>query len=136
MDHKRVKAEPQRSQCDWINLKMNVLAASHMRGIWERQIRTMHSVLLSLLASNGGELNDESLGTLMCEVQSIINSQPLTINQLADADSLAPITPNQQLTTKSKVLLAPPGSFEPADVYVRKHWRRVQHLANEFWSRW
>ena len=37
---------------------------------------------------------------------------------------------------KSKVLLAPPEAFEPADIYVCKRWRRVQHLANEFWSCW
>ena len=37
---------------------------------------------------------------------------------------------------KSDVVFPPPGSFERADVYARKHWRRVQYLANEFWSRW
>ena len=37
---------------------------------------------------------------------------------------------------KSKVVLAPPGAFQPADMYCRKCWRRVQHLANEFWTRW
>ena len=36
---------------------------------------------------------------------------------------------------KSKVVLAPPGVFQPTDVYYGKSWRRVQHLANEFWSR-
>lgn len=37
---------------------------------------------------------------------------------------------------KSSVVLAPPGNFQEADVYSRKWWRRVQHLANEFWHRW
>ena len=72
----------------------------------------------------------------MCEVESIVNSRPLTVNQLTDPDSPVPLTPNYLLTMKSKVLLAPPGTFEPADIYARKRWRRVQHLANEFWSRW
>ena len=136
MDHNRVKVELQRSHCDWIDFKMNVPAASHMGGVWERQIRTVRSVLFSLLASNGRQLDNESLQTLMCEVESIVNSRPLTVNQLADPDSPAPLTPNHLLTMKSKVLLAPPGTFEPADIYARKRWRRVQHLANEFWSRW
>ena len=26
--------------------------------------------------------------------------------------------------------------FQSADLYCRKCWRRVQHLANEFWARW
>lgn len=31
---------------------------------------------------------------------------------------------------KSNVLLLPP------DMHTRKRWRRVPHLANEFWSHW
>ena len=62
--------------------------------------------------------------------------RPLTVTQILDPDSPSPLTPSQLLTMKSKVVLAPPGVFQPADVYCRKRWRRVQHLANEFWSRW
>ena len=29
-----------------------------------------------------------------------------------------------------------PGIFPRPDVYSRKRWRRVQHIANEFWGRW
>ena len=71
----------------------------------------------------------------MCEAEAIVNSRPLTVTQISDPDSPSPLTPSQQLTMKSKVVLAPPGVFQPADVYCRKRWRRVQHLANEFWSR-
>ena len=115
---------------------MNVPAASHMGGVWERQIRTVHAVLSSLLINNSAQLDDESLRTLMCETEAIVNSRPLTINQLSDPNSPEPLTPSHLLTMKSKVLLSPPGKFEPADLYTRKRWRRVQHLANEFWTRW
>ena len=37
---------------------------------------------------------------------------------------------------KTKVLLPLPGVFQASDKYCRKCWRRVQHLANEFWIRW
>ena len=40
------------------------------------------------------------------------------------------------LTMKSKVVLQPPGDFQPADVYCQRTWRTVQFLANVFWSRW
>jgi len=40
------------------------------------------------------------------------------------------------LTMKNKVVLQPPGVFQREDIYCRKRWRHVQHLANEFWSRW
>jgi len=35
------------------------------------------------------------------------------VNQLADPDSPTPVTPNHLLTMKSKVMLAPPGTFQP-----------------------
>ena len=37
---------------------------------------------------------------------------------------------------KTKVVLPPPGKFQRNDVYMRRRWRRVQHLCNLFWSRW
>ena len=60
----------------------------------------------------------------------------MTVENLNDPSSLDPLTPNHLLTMKSKVVLPPPGMFQPADLYSRKRWRRIQHLANEFWSRW
>ena len=49
---------------------------------------------------------------------------------------MSPLLPCHFLMMKSKVVLAPPGAFLSADVYCRKRWRQVQHLANEFWTRW
>ena len=136
MDQEKIKAKLLEEQCDWFSFKMNVPAESHMGGVWERQIRSVCNVLSSLLQDNGEQLDDESLRTLMCEAEAIVNSRPLTVNQLADPDSPRPLTPNHLLTMKSRVVLAPPGAFQPADMFCRKRWRRVQHLAKEFWTRW
>ena len=40
------------------------------------------------------------------------------------------------LTMKHKVVLPPPGSFAPPDLYCRRRWRRVQHLLNVLWEQW
>jgi hypothetical protein len=37
---------------------------------------------------------------------------------------------------KSTIILPPPGNFQREDIYMRRRWRRVQYLANLFWSRW
>ena len=122
--------------CDYFRFNMNVPSASHMGGSWERHIRTVRSILSSLRNEAGFQLNDESLRTLMCEAAAIVNSCPLIVGRLYDATSLEPLTPNHLLTLKSKVILPPQGEFLRADVYARRRWRRVQHLANEFWTRW
>lgn len=122
--------------CELTEFKFNVPHASHMGGVWERMIRTARSVLSSLLNKLGTQLDDESFRTLMTEVENVINSRPLTVSNLSDPTAPEPLTPNHLLTGKSSVILPPPGKFESADVYCRKRWRRVQYLANQFWSRW
>ena len=66
----------------------------------------------------------------------MVNSRPLALNDMSSPDAPEPLTPNHLLTMKSKVLMPPPGVFLREDLYFRRRWRRVQHLANVFWDRW
>lgn len=72
----------------------------------------------------------------MTEVESIVNSRPLDVNDLNDPEAPEPLTPNHLLTLKQKLVLPPPGKFQRADLCCRKWWRRVQYMANQFWFRW
>ena len=94
--------------CDLIDFNFNVPHASHMGGIWERQIRTTRSVLSSLLQEHGSQLDDEALRTLMTEAESIVNGRPLTVETLSDPLSPEPLTPNHLLTLKTQIVLPPP----------------------------
>lgn len=136
MNHNKIQRELLKDNCDWFAWKMNVPHASHMGGVWERQIKTVRSILTGLLENHGNQLDDESLRTLMIEAEAIVNSRPLTTDDLTDPDSQDVLTPNHLLTMKSSIILAPPGNFQRADVYSKKRWRRVQQLADEFWQRW
>ena len=135
LDHDKLKAVMLKDNCDWIDFKMNAPQASHMGGVWERQIRTVRNVMTSLLYQHGRQLDDESLSTFMTEAEAVINSRPLTVTQ-SNPECLEPLTPNHLLTMKTKIVLPPPGIFQKADMYCRKRWKRVQYLANEFWNRW
>ena len=75
-------------------------------------------------------LNDETLVTLMCEVESILNNRPLT-PVLDDPVDPAPLTPNHLLLLAPANGL-PPGNFTAEDGYGRKRWRQ----ADVFWIRW
>ncbi|KAK3737369.1 hypothetical protein QZH41_002291 [Actinostola sp. cb2023] len=66
---------------------------------------------------------------------NFINSRPLTFIS-NDIDDLEPLTPSHLLTTKSAVIVPPPGNFQKGDVYMKRRWRRVQYLTNLFWTRW
>ena len=107
-----------------------------MRGVWERQIRSVRNVFVTLLHKHGQQLDDESLRTFLIESAAIVNSRPLTVENINDPLSATPLTPNHLLTQKSKVILPPPGDFQSTCRYLRKRWRRTQYLVNEFWVRW
>ena len=107
-----------------------------MGGMWERQIKTGRNVLNVLLDQAGTQQDEESLNTVMCETEAIVNSRPLTVDNISSPTEAEPLTPNHLLTMKSRVLLPPPGEFQRADLYLVKSWRRVQYIVNQFWSRW
>ncbi|XP_060601271.1 uncharacterized protein LOC132754629 [Ruditapes philippinarum] len=96
--------------CDTFLFKFNVPSASHMGGVWERQIRTVRNILSGLLHNFGGQLDDEALRTFACEVTAIVNSRPLSVENLNDPLSAEPLTPNHLLTMKTQG--PPPSSRE------------------------
>lgn len=108
---------------EWITFVMNVPSSSHMSGDWERQIRSVRSVLSLLLQNEALLPNGESLRTLMCEVEAIIDSRPLSIYLLNDPGSLSPLSPDHLLTMKTKVVLSPPDIFPSAEKFCRKRRR-------------
>lgn len=132
MDNEQIRSRLHQEGTDWI---FNPPSGSHLGGIWERQIRTTSKVLAVLLHEHGSRLDDESFRTLLFEVEAIINSRPLTFAS-SDPDDLDPLSPSNLLTMKTSVVLPPAGVFQRADVYMRRRWRRVQYLANLFWTRW
>ena len=133
INEEKVRRYLSEQHCEFV---FNPADASHMGGVWERPIRSVRSILASLLRDLGTHLDDDSLRTLMAEAAAIVNSQPLSLDNLNDPTSLNPVTANHLLTLKSSVITPPPGDFKQADIYSRKRWRRVQYLAGVFWTRW
>ncbi|KAA8578565.1 hypothetical protein FQN60_002572, partial [Etheostoma spectabile] len=108
MDADRLAVFLADKQCDF---SMNAPQSSHVGGVWERQIRSVRSILRSTLALSSGRLNDASLRAFFYEAMAIVNSRPLTVDNLSDPHSLEPLTPNHLLTMKSVQALPPPGEF-------------------------
>ena len=116
---------------DNVQWLFNPPEASHQGGIWERMIRSVGKILGALLKEQ--LVKDETLSTLLCEVEKILNDRPLT--PISDhPDDPEPLTPNKLLLLKSNSWL-PPDVFRSHDKYS-KRWRQAQFLANSFWKRW
>ena len=115
-----------------IKWSFNPPAASHHGGAWERLIRSIRKVLNSTVREQ--VLDEESLHTVLCEAESIINSRPIT-KASSDLNDLEALTPNHLLLLKTKPSL-PPGLFDQDDLYTRRRWRQVQYMSNLFWKRW
>jgi hypothetical protein len=80
------------------------------------------------------KFNDEEFGTLMCEVEAILNNRPLT--PVSDnPEDLEALTPNHLLLLNAGVTF-PPGLFCKSDACSKKRWKQVQYLADLFWTRW
>ena len=83
---------------------------------------------------NGRLFTEEVLSTFLTEVESIINSRPLTPAS-DDIDYLEPITPSHLLLGR------PSPNYQPCvtnteDINLRNRWRAVQATTDIFWRRW
>ena len=70
--------------------------------------------------------SDDTLTTLMCLVEAIINNRQLTTVSDDPAD-LSPLTPNTLTTT---------WTLQQEGLLIRRRWRQVQYLADVFWRCW
>ena len=135
MNHQQIQHFLANTGADRLIWSRNVPAASHMGRVRESQIGSARNILASLQKNRGTCLKDESLHTLMTEVEALVNFRPLTVETISDPQNLTPLSPSNLLSMKNRVMMPPPDSFVRPDLHSRSQWRRVQHVADEFWSR-
>ena len=127
IDKQKVQIELANRGIEWI---FNPPYSSHRSGNQERQHRSVRKIMNGVL--NTQVMTDESLNTLIVEIEAILNSRPLTVVS-DDPKDLDPLTPNHFLSMKGIDLVG--DNFTDKDVFSRKRWKHTQYLANLFWSR-
>ena len=115
-----------------IKWNFNPPHSSHAGGVWERMIRSIRKILRALLGSQ--LVDDETLLTLMAEVEKILNDRPLT-PPTSDSNDPEPLTPCKLLLLRPNVCFSP-GESDPVYIYGSKRWKQAQYLADIFWKRW
>ncbi|XP_028416832.1 uncharacterized protein LOC114541039 [Dendronephthya gigantea] len=103
----KINDEMAQQEIEW---HFNPPSAPHFGGVWERLVQSCKRAIQAVVGKQ--TLTDEVLLTVMAEVESLLNSRPLThvSTHLSDDEAL---TPNH-------FLLGHPSSNLPPDVFVDK----------------
>ena len=112
MGNKRIGGFLLEKRADWIVWKKNPLIASHVVGVWERQVRSVRTILSSLIRTQSMSPVEESWSTLFTEVEAIINWGPVLVETIKNVNSEMSISDSHIITMKSKVFMPQPGVFE------------------------
>lgn len=123
-----------RVQDDFADIKWNFNppATPHMGGAWERLIRSIKIGLRHALPDRTP--SEDLLRSCLIEIESIINSRPLTYVETTD-DNLEALTPNHFLLGSSSGVKHI-SIFSDDVMCLRAEWRKQQRVTQVFWQRW
>ena len=80
---------------------------------------------------NSQQLSQETLTTVLCEIESILNNRPLTPISSDSADP-GPITPNHLLNLGTDCVAMPFGLVNDGDSHSTKRWKLARYLSDVF----
>ncbi|XP_073962972.1 uncharacterized protein [Choristoneura fumiferana] len=129
LDEKTLQDEAMNHGTKWTFIPA---ASPHWGGAWERLISSVKTSLKVILKERAPK--EETLNTLLAEVENIVNSRPLT-HVSVEPNSSETLTPNHFLVGSSSNL-PQIGVYDGSEIYLRKQWRISQLLANQYWKRW
>ncbi|XP_065075283.1 uncharacterized protein LOC135699027 [Ochlerotatus camptorhynchus] len=129
IDHDEIMKEFTSTEIEWV---FNPPLAPHMGGSWERLIRTVKSNLMAVCTTR--KPSDEVLRNTLTEIESVVNSRPLT-HVPEDDDSAPALTPNHFLLGSSNGT-KPLVTSNDCRFALKQNWCTSQILANLFWKRW
>ena len=103
-----------------------------MGGVWVSLIKEVKRSLK--LVTNHQVFTKEKLVTILFEIESILNQQPLTASS-DECQDFEVLTPSHFLIGAYSPNL-PPGVFSNSEINHKKRWRNVPAVVNIFWSHW
>lgn len=107
-------------------------SAPHFGGLWESAVKSAKKYLSKACAS--ALFTFEEATTLLCRIEVVLNSRPLTPLS-NDPSDFTGLTPAHFLT--GGPLLFPPEPEEPMVIKnLLQRWKMVRAISQGFWKRW
>lgn len=107
-------------------------SSPHFGGLWEAAVKSVKRHL-KIVAGNAS-LNFEELSTLLTQVESILNSRPITPLS-SDPNDLSFLTPGHFLIG-CPLTDCPQERLSDVTSNRLSKWERVEKIRQHFWSRW
>ncbi|XP_051169750.1 uncharacterized protein LOC127287070 [Leptopilina boulardi] len=104
----------------------------HFGGVWEAAVKSLKTHLKRTVGET--LFTYEELYTYMCEVESILNSRPLT-PMSNDPNDMRVLTPGHFLVGSS-LMTIPSLDFSQTPSNRLSNWQHIQKLKNDLWKRW
>ena len=117
-----------------IRWRFNLEKAPWWGGFFERLVKSTKRCLKKILAN--ARLNYEELLTLLCEVEAVLNSRPITYVYCEDMET--PLTPSHLVLGKRLLTLPDPPlqeDFQEGRVEVTRRAKYLQVVSTHFWRR-
>lgn len=115
-----------------ISWHINPPTAAHFGGLWEAAIKSVKFHLNRVVGSQ--ILTYEELSTVLCLIESVLNSRPLCPVS-TDPNDLEALSPNHFLTHSVAACL-PERDFLNENPNLLTRWQLVQKMHQDFWKRW
>lgn len=111
-------------------------SAPNFGGLWEAGVKSAKYHLKHILGGNGGTAyNFEEITSLLCRVESILNSRPLCPLSSNPNDGVDYLTPGHFLIG-APLLARPQQNITTDNISYLTRWKRISHIIQVFWKRW
>ena len=107
--------------------------APHFGGLWEAAVKSMKFHFKRVIGDT--KLDFEELTTVLSQIESCLNSRPLTSLPTHDDDGVECLTPGHFLIGQSLETI-PDSAFSYRSFSLLKRWDLCQSLVRHFWKRW
>jgi len=116
----------------WITWHCIPQRAPHFGGLWEAAVKSTKFHLKRVVGSQ--RLDYEEFSTIATQVESCLNSCPLTSTTSHPVDGITILTPGHFLI--GRALRAYPETVISSDTSLHKRWVLCQAIIHHFWRRW